>query len=130
MRVIADVDDVPEEGCLAAADGRVLLTHVDGQLRAYENRCLHRGARLEEGTVYDGVLTCPSHFWRYDLADGRVVGGEARLPEVDTEVVDGQVRAEIPPPDPRSLREQLREHARTWRRDEATTRRGEAGDDG
>lgn len=117
MRAVADLDDIPTDGCVAAGRGRVLLTRAGGRVRAYENRCLHAGARLDRGAVADGVLTCPMHFWRYELADGRVVGGDARLPELDVEVTDGQAVVEVPEPGTTSLRERLLEHARTWQRD-------------
>ena len=66
--------ELSEGACRAVAGGEVLLALVDGRVVAYRNRCLHRGARLETGVVRDGILTCPLHFWRYRLADGRVVG--------------------------------------------------------
>lgn len=111
------VDDVPEDGCLAVADGRVLLARVDGDVVAWRNRCLHREAPLDGGLVRDGIVTCPMHFWRYDLRTGRHLGSGATLPEVPVEVVDGDVVV-VPPPDPpRDVRRLLFEHARSWTRD-------------
>ncbi len=117
MRAAADLDDIPTDGCVAAGGGRVLFTRAGGRVRAYENRCLHAGARLDRGVVDDGVLTCPMHFWRYELADGRVVSGDARLPELDVEVVDGRAVVDLDDPDDTPVRERLLEHARTWSRD-------------
>lgn len=110
--------DVPEGGCVAVADGRVLLTKVDGEVRAYENSCLHQQTPLDGGFVRDGVLTCPMHFWRYRLADGSHLGSRRALPRYDVEVDDDTVTVEVPDDEPSvSLAERLREHARTWRRD-------------
>jgi nitrite reductase/ring-hydroxylating ferredoxin subunit len=104
------VEDVPVEGCLAVCEGRVLLARVGGDLLAYRNQCLHRATPLDGGLVRDGVVTCPLHFWRYDLADGRNLAGGS-LGRVEAWVEDGDVLV-VPPPEPTSLRQLLRDHAR------------------
>jgi toluene monooxygenase system ferredoxin subunit len=77
------VDDTPvlpwealrERGMAAVQVGttRVLLVAVDGEARAYDNRCPHRAWPLERGTLADGVLTCANHGWSFDVASGRCV---------------------------------------------------------
>jgi toluene monooxygenase system ferredoxin subunit len=77
------VDDTPvlplallrERGMAAVQVGtrRVLLVHVDGEVRAFDNRCPHRAWPLERGTLADGVLTCANHGWSFDVATGRCV---------------------------------------------------------
>lgn len=52
---------------------RVLLVHVDGGVRAYDNRCPHRAWPLERGRLEGGVLTCANHGWRFDVATGQGV---------------------------------------------------------
>jgi nitrite reductase/ring-hydroxylating ferredoxin subunit len=111
------LEDVPVDGCLAVADGTVLLARSEGRVVAYGNRCLHKQARLDDGTVRDGHLTCAQHFWRYRLSDGRKVGSARGLERVPVAVVDGEVRIAPLPPAPTSMREVLREHARTWTRE-------------
>ncbi|MFN3258648.1 MAG: Rieske 2Fe-2S domain-containing protein [Ilumatobacter sp.] len=44
----------------------------DGTVQAAVDECPHRAARLSQGWVTDGCLTCPYHGWRFD-ADGRCV---------------------------------------------------------
>lgn len=116
--VTVPVEEVPEGGCVAAGDGRVLLTRIDGEIRAFENRCLHKGTRLDGGSVRGGILTCPAHFWRYRLEDGANVNSGRTLPRYDVEVVDDHVVVELPEQPATSLRDQLLEHARTWSRDD------------
>lgn len=121
--VVCRVDEVPADGCLAVADDRVLLTRVDDRVVAWENRCLHRNSPLHEGVVRDGVLTCPEHFWRYDLLSGRNVASGAQLGAVPVEVTDhGDVRVWPPPPRTDSIRDVLLAHARTWSRDDPLDR--------
>ena len=44
----------------------------DDSLRAWQDLCLHRGAKLSGGRVQDDCLVCPYHGWNYD-ASGRCV---------------------------------------------------------
>lgn len=113
------VEDLRDGACRPAACGQALVARVDGKVVAYRNRCLHKGAQLHDGLVRDGVLTCPLHFWRYRLSDGRRVGSDVGLEPLPVTVVDGEilVRPPTPPTAPASMRELLLDHARTWRRD-------------
>lgn len=49
----------------------VLYRKPDGTVAAVIDRCLHRGAKLSEGTCTSGKLRCPYHGWAYD-SEGRV----------------------------------------------------------
>lgn len=97
------------------AGARAVVVRIGDQVVAFENRCLHQETALEGGTVTDGVLMCPAHFWRYRLPAGRHIGTGEMLPSYPVEVIDGEVWVEVPDPGPpRSMREILLEHARTW----------------
>lgn len=59
--------------------------NVDGTLYALNNRCSHARGPLTEGTIThepDGscTVTCPWHYAKFDLADGKAVDGIARIP--------------------------------------------------
>jgi nitrite reductase (NADH) small subunit len=112
------LDDVPDGGCAAAVDDRVLLIRNGDEVAAYDNRCLHKDTPLHEGYITAGTLACPLHFWRYDLRDGHVIGGTGALPRYPAEVVDGRIRVAVPPPAPSSIADLLRAHATTWSRDD------------
>jgi nitrite reductase/ring-hydroxylating ferredoxin subunit len=117
---VGSIDMVPSDRCIAVGDGSVVVVRVGDGVCAYRNRCLHQDSPLAEGWVRDGVLTCPQHFWRYDVNDGRHVGGRGSLDRVDVEVQDGRVTVMLPdPPAPMSLREQLLARASTYDRAEA-----------
>ena len=87
----------------------------DGDVMAMLDRCPHRDVALSGGLVSDGVLTCPGHFWRFDLGTGE----RSDLPEVrvtlfPTRITDGWVEALLPLPAPRpSMREWLLAQARS-----------------
>ena len=53
--------------------GRDLVLWRSAQgIHAWEDLCLHRGAKLSLGTVHEGCLVCPYHHWEYD-ASGKCV---------------------------------------------------------
>lgn len=59
---------------VTVGDVPVLLTRVDGALKAFANTCRHRGHELlaDGCTASARSLTCPYHLWSYGL-DGRLV---------------------------------------------------------
>jgi len=78
---------------------RAFALRVDGQVRAYVNRCLHVPVELDwqPGEFLDGErrwIICSVHGATYDPASGRCVGGpggRGRLAAVETVERDGQV---------------------------------------
>jgi len=104
----------------------VLVALVEGRAYAVQDACRHRQASLLTGVLRDGVVTCPSHFWQYDLRTGarHDTDGEG-LPSYPARLVreDGTeaaslgdaVRVEVEVPDAApapTLREVLLAHAR------------------
>jgi nitrite reductase/ring-hydroxylating ferredoxin subunit len=101
----------------------VAVFDLDGELVAVDDRCLHQGSSLFSGFVRAGIVTCPAHWWRYDLRTGQRVGApHLRLRSLRVERVGDEVVVEVPASatgpirPPPSLREQLLQHAREWRR--------------
>jgi 3-phenylpropionate/trans-cinnamate dioxygenase ferredoxin subunit len=92
----------------------VLVAMVDEAPRAVSADCLHKGASLEGGVCRDGIITCPSHWWRYDLRDGSLQGTPgAGLTVYPARVHEGIVEVELPVATPAlTLREALLAHAR------------------
>jgi len=56
----------------------IVIQNFHGELRAFENVCLHRSALLQTEPVGCRPLVCAYHAWRYD-AQGRV----ANIPDCD-----------------------------------------------
>lgn len=121
MRVpIGPVPDVPDDRCTAVGDGRVVVVRLGDEVRAYRNRCLHQESPLAGGWVRDGVLSCPLHFWRYDVSTGRLRNGDGCLERFAVEYEGGVAHVIVPEDAPaRSLRDELLERARTYDRDAA-----------
>jgi nitrite reductase (NADH) small subunit/3-phenylpropionate/trans-cinnamate dioxygenase ferredoxin subunit len=43
----------------------------EGNYFAIDDTCPHMGASLGSGFVENGTVTCPWHFWRFQLSDGK-----------------------------------------------------------
>jgi len=100
-----------------SGDREVALFNVDGDLLAVEARCLHKGGALADGHVSDGVVTCPLHWWRYDLRTGERLGApDLRLSCYPVRVMDGRVEVLLPRsrPPARSLRDRLLAAGHEW----------------
>jgi nitrite reductase/ring-hydroxylating ferredoxin subunit len=113
---VARAADVPADAGLAVtAEGRPLaLFRVDDEIVAIQGQCLHRGGPLALGDLRGTVLTCPWHWWRYDLRTGvRLDDPSVCLERFQVEIEDGQVVVTVPlahPPE--SWRDRLLRHAR------------------
>ncbi len=120
---VGAIEDLPPGSALAieAGDEVVAVFNVEGTFYAIDGRCAHNEGPLVEGTVHDGIVTCPWHWWRYEVATGRRLGSDVIAQQrYRVTVEDGVVWVDVPlekGEDTRSLREQLLEHARTWKRD-------------
>jgi nitrite reductase/ring-hydroxylating ferredoxin subunit len=83
------VAEVRERGRkVLALLGRKVGVFADGDgFFALELTCKHQGADLSAGRVERGVVTCPRHGWRYELATGRCLDhASAPLRRHDLEV--------------------------------------------
>lgn len=94
--------DVPAEGMHVVEAGgmQVLMTRLGGRICALSAICSHEGGPLQEGTLENGVVTCPWHGSRFRVRDGRAVGGPATfdVPRLVVRDTDGvlEVRLETP----------------------------------
>lgn len=91
--------------------------NVEGELRAIDDRCAHKGGSLAEGLLRDGIVTCPLHWWRYDLETGRRVASESVVQATyEVGVAGGEVVVDVPDAAPAgSMRERLLRHAAEWK---------------
>jgi nitrite reductase/ring-hydroxylating ferredoxin subunit len=116
---ICPVTDLTPGSSATSSDGTIVVFNVDGELFALDNRCAHKQQPLADGVVRDGIVTCPAHLWRYDVATGdRTDARGFAVASHPVTVSDGQVAVEVPDLAPeRSMRELMLDHAREWRRD-------------
>ncbi|WP_459969114.1 alpha/beta fold hydrolase [Nocardioides pyridinolyticus] len=103
---VCRVDDVADDrpvGRVVGTSGQdrdrvCVVQGPAGRPVAMLDRCPHRDISLSGGTVRDGTLICPGHFWRFDLTDGRRTDRPTeRATFYPTRIVDGWVEALLPP---------------------------------
>jgi len=77
---IASLEDIPRQGSRVVEldhDDRVnriaVFRTVTDDIFAVRDKCPHRGGPLSEGIVHGGLVTCPLHSWKIDLATGEAV---------------------------------------------------------
>lgn len=111
----------PAGGAVLAVSGEVAVAvfDVDGDLVAFDDRCLHRGGSLSGGVVRNGIVTCPEHWWRYDLRTGARLGApELCLRRYPVERDGDGILVGFPEVAAiTSIRERLLQHAREWEAD-------------
>ena len=52
------------------AEAEFALFRVDGKVVAIDSACPHEGAPLAQGSIEDGVVTCPWHGWTFKACSG------------------------------------------------------------
>ncbi|MFB6196739.1 MAG: Rieske 2Fe-2S domain-containing protein, partial [Halobacteriaceae archaeon] len=69
---VANVEDVRENTPKTVrADGHSIgLFYHEGEVFATDNRCPHMGFPLTDGSVDNGILTCPWHHARFEISCG------------------------------------------------------------
>jgi cytochrome P450/nitrite reductase/ring-hydroxylating ferredoxin subunit len=80
---------------LVASDHDIVLVKTKDGLRAFQGRCPHQGALLDEGVVENGALVCRNHRWRFDVETGRRIGGPERLTACPLLERDGEILVDI-----------------------------------
>lgn len=81
-------------------DGHTIgLFHHEGEFYATDNRCPHMGFPLTDGSVDDGVLTCPWHHARFEISCGDTFDPFADdVQTYPVDVRDGDVFIDTNPP--------------------------------
>jgi anthranilate 1,2-dioxygenase ferredoxin subunit len=69
--------DFPAEGKLATkiSGWHVLVARTDDGLFAVNDRCTHQAALMSNGRIRRGMIMCPLHGARFEVATGECVGG-------------------------------------------------------
>jgi len=99
--VAAEADLAEGQAMTLDLEGRpIAVCRSEGQLFAFDNQCPHSGARLGLGRIAKGVVSCPLHGAKFELATGRCLTAVMGLPAVVTHqvrVIGGQVEVSLSP---------------------------------
>ena len=97
---VAKVGAIPEgRGLTFVVNGRmVAVFYADGKYSAIDDLCPHMGASLGAGEVYDGIVSCPWHAWRFRVSDGTWCDNpRIKIDAFETRVVGDEIRVRVPP---------------------------------
>jgi 3-phenylpropionate/trans-cinnamate dioxygenase ferredoxin subunit len=96
---MADADLAEGQAVAVSLNGRnVAVCRSGGRLYAFDNLCPHSGAPLGSGRMSDGVVSCPLHGARFDLASGECLTRRMGLAAVavhDVRAVDGRIEVAL-----------------------------------
>lgn len=95
---VASLDEIPPgTGRQVEAAGRQLaLFNVDGEVHAVDGVCPHQGGPLGEGILEGAVVSCPWHFWQFDVVKGHAPEfPEAAIRKYRTRIEEGQIYVEV-----------------------------------
>ena len=91
--------DEPWEGEMEGVevDGhKILLVNIDGEIRAYRNRCPHQAWELSDGDFDGENITCCRHLWTFNAESGQGVNPEnCQLVGYPCSVVDGMIMVDV-----------------------------------
>lgn len=70
---VATVSELAPGQCTTVHAGgkSIALYNVNDTVYATDDTCLHKGGPLGEGSLEGTTITCPWHFWQYDVTTGK-----------------------------------------------------------
>ncbi len=98
---VAKFADVQAAGSLLVPSEKhtIALFYSHNKVYAIDNRCPHMGFPLHGSTCKNGIVTCPWHYARFDLASGGTFDSWADdVPCFGVEIRDGEVWVNLDPP--------------------------------
>jgi nitrite reductase/ring-hydroxylating ferredoxin subunit len=89
----------PEVGSCKTVEvnGKVIaLFNVGGKVYALDNACLHQGGPLGEGSLEGEIVTCPWHFWEFNVRTGEKVGDPSvRVATYSVQIEDDSIKVAV-----------------------------------
>src|SRR5262245_2012647 len=93
---LGSVDRIPVgEGREFEVEGELIAVFRarDGRVFGAQARCPHRDGHLADGVIGGGLVVCPLHAFRFELATGKPVGNDC--PAIETYRVTVNEKREI-----------------------------------
>ncbi|RJG03361.1 Rieske (2Fe-2S) protein [Noviherbaspirillum sedimenti] len=93
-QIVAEQEEIPPgQSRKVSLEGRdLLICNAGGTFYAIDDRCPHAGASFEGGRIRGKLIACPLHGARFDLSNGKCLGGAYKpVSCFSVKVEDGQV---------------------------------------
>jgi anthranilate 1,2-dioxygenase ferredoxin component len=95
--------DFPEDGKYATklAGWFVVIAKTESGFNAFNDRCTHAASFLSTGRIRRGAIMCPLHGARFDLANGKCLGGAYQdLRRFPLRIEAGKIEVAVPDGEP------------------------------
>ena len=92
------LEEIPQGGVITRIVGgeSVILSRQGAVVSCFRNACAHLGMEIDGGAVENGVITCPAHGFRYDLATGEcLTAPEVQLLPHAVKVIGNRVEVRL-----------------------------------
>jgi Fe-S cluster biogenesis protein NfuA/nitrite reductase/ring-hydroxylating ferredoxin subunit len=92
------ITEIPDGGLRALVLGgeKLILSRRGTMVSCFQNACAHLGFALDDGEIEDGIITCPYHGFRYDLASGEcLTAPEVQLQPHAVRVIGSRVEVRL-----------------------------------
>ncbi|CDX14252.1 putative nitrogen-fixing NifU, C-terminal:Rieske (2Fe-2S) region [Mesorhizobium plurifarium] len=96
--LVCRLDEIPQGGITTRIVGgeNVILSRQGAVVSCFQNACAHLGLEIDGGEVEDGIVTCPWHGFRYDLATGEcLTAPEVQLQPHMVKVIGNRVEVRL-----------------------------------
>ena len=91
---VANPGEIPErEGRrVKFGEHEAAVFNLNGEYRAIDNTCPHKGGPLADGIVAGDSVFCPLHNWKIDLKNGCALsGGEGRVKTYPVKLIQNKI---------------------------------------
>ena len=82
-------DDTPYE--LQIKNRKLFLIKINKKIHVLSNYCLHKGAPLSKGKLFDETIECPWHGCKWNLVTGENNHNNMKLKKYDYKIVNNFV---------------------------------------
>ena len=92
------ITEIPDGGVrtLELGGEKVLLSRHGKAVTCFQNACAHLGFPIHDGEIEEGIITCPYHGFRYDLASGEcLTAPEVQLQSHAVRVIGSRVEVRL-----------------------------------
>jgi nitrite reductase/ring-hydroxylating ferredoxin subunit/Fe-S cluster biogenesis protein NfuA len=92
------ITEIPDGGVrtLELGGEKVLLSRHGKAVTCFQNACAHLGFPIHDGEIEEGIITCPYHGFRYDLASGEcLTAPEVQLQSHPVRVIGSRVEVRL-----------------------------------
>lgn len=96
--LVCRLDEIPQGGVRTQVVGgeNVILSRQGAVVSCFQNACAHLGLEIGGGAIDEGIITCPWHGFRYDLATGEcLTAPEVQLQPHMVKVVGNRVEVRL-----------------------------------